>query len=120
VTFDVEIVPRGRREAVTETLVYEGPEPAGWTERDVSAVLKAVLGAIDRAAHPEQEPRPVSLRGFSWIVEPFEGRVVIAVEIGDGAAVAGPFAIEQARLDALISRAIAAERASPSGPLRVH
>jgi len=34
--------------------------------------------------------------------------VVIAIEIPTGAAVAGPFAIEQERLDAMVRRVIAA------------
>ena len=54
----------------------------------------------------------IVLRGFSWIVEPVEQEVVIALEIPMGAAVAGPFKIEQARLDALITRVLKAERAS--------
>jgi hypothetical protein len=56
----------------------------------------------------------VALRGFSWIVEPLEQQVVIAIEIPMGAAVAGPFAIDRARLDGLIRRVIAA--AAQPGP----
>jgi hypothetical protein len=52
----------------------------------------------------------VILHGFSWIVEPMEGGVAIAIEIPMGAAVAGPFAIEQAALDAMITRVLKAER----------
>jgi hypothetical protein len=51
--------------------------------------------------------RYVALRGFSWIVEPVDGAVVIAIEIPMGAAVAGPFTIDQRRLDGLIRRVIA-------------
>jgi hypothetical protein len=48
------------------------------------------------------------LRGFSWIVNPFEdGGVVLAVEIQLGAAVAGPFAIDKEHFEAMISRVIA-------------
>ena len=51
---------------------------------------------------PRQEPGRRSsaswrLRGFSWIVEPTTGGVVIAIEIPTGAAVAGPFDIPQQR-----------------------
>jgi hypothetical protein len=49
----------------------------------------------------------VALRGFSWIVEPSDGGVVIAVEIPMGAAVAGPFDIPQGRLDSMITRVLA-------------
>jgi hypothetical protein len=52
----------------------------------------------------------VALRGFSWIVEPAQGGVVIAIEIPSGAAVAGPFDIEQQVLDGMIARVLAAER----------
>jgi hypothetical protein len=55
------------------------------------------------------------MRGFSWIVEPADGGVVIALEIPMGAAVAGPFDIPQARLDALITKVIAAAR--PARPV---
>ena len=48
------------------------------------------------------------LRGFSWIVNPFEeSGVVVAIEIQTGAAVAGPFRIDKKQLEDMISRAIA-------------
>jgi hypothetical protein len=50
------------------------------------------------------------LQGFSWIVEPADGKVIIAIEIPMGAAVAGPFAADQAELDERISRVLRAER----------
>jgi hypothetical protein len=89
-TFDVEIVLRERTHAVTERLLHRGNDAAHWTETDVEAVLKAILLAIDRVKNPEQAERYVALRGFSWIVEPMDGGVVIAIEIPMGAAVAGP------------------------------
>ena len=64
---------------------------------------------------PGSDQRFVALRGFSWIVEPTTGGVVIAIEIPTGAVVAGPFDIPQPRLDALISRVLAA--AAPSRPV---
>lgn len=111
-TFDIEIVLRERNYAVTETIQH-GTREADWTELDVETVLKEILLAIDRAKNPESDDRFVALRGFSWIVEPFEGGVVIALEIPSGAAVAGPFAIEQARLDGLITRVLAAAHPRP-------
>jgi hypothetical protein len=113
--FDIEIVLRDRDAAVAERLEHHGNEVSGWTERDVQEVLKAMLLAIDRAKNPGPQARFVTLRGFSWIVEPAPGGVVIAIEIPTGAAVAGPFAIPQARLDALITRVLAA--AAPSRPV---
>lgn len=106
-TFDVEIVLRERNYAVTEHIEH-GVEPAGWRESDVEVVLKQILLAIDRVKNPSKNTQFVALRGFSWIVEPVGDQVVIAIEIPMGAAVAGPFAIEQGRLDGLIRRVIAA------------
>lgn len=109
-TFYVEIVLRERDYAVTETIHHEGNQPSEWTDFDVEAVLKSMLLAIDRVKNPDADAasRFVALRGFSWIVEPAVGGVVIALEIPSGAAVAGPFAIEQPRLDRMIARVLAA------------
>jgi hypothetical protein len=115
ITFDVEIVLRERDYAVTERVAHAGNEPAGWTEQDVESVLKSILLAIDRVKNPEIESRYVALRGFSWIVEPTSEGVVIAIEIPSGAAVAGPFRIDQPRLDRLITRVLADAR--PSKPV---
>jgi hypothetical protein len=104
--FNVEVVLRERDYAVTEQVHHVGNEPAAWTELDVESVLKAMLLAIDRVKNPGDEPRPVTLRGFSWIVEPTSGGVVIAMEITSGAAVAGPFDIAQPRLNGLIVRVL--------------
>jgi hypothetical protein len=62
------------------------------------------------------------MRGFSWIVNPFEGGgVVIALELSLGAVVAGPFDIAEGVLSAMIQRVMAAERAAtPSGSTVVH
>jgi hypothetical protein len=108
--FTVEVVLRERDYAVTEQVHHAGNEPAQWTEIDVEGVLKSMLLAIDRVKNPGHEPPTVALRGFSWIVEPTTGGVVIAMEITSGAAVAGPFAIEQPRLDGMIGRVMAAAR----------
>lgn len=111
--FDVEIVLRERNYAVTERIEH-GNEPRAWRELDVETVLKQILLAIDRAKNPSAPGRFVALRGFSWIVEPTGEEVVIAIEIPTGAAVAGPFAIERERLDAMIRRVIAG--AAQPGP----
>lgn len=111
--FNVEIVLRERDVATTERLEH-GTEPAAWRELDVETILKQILLAMDRARNPSGAGRFVALRGFSWIVEPMGDEVVIAIEIPMGAAVAGPFAIGQERLDGLIRRVIAA--AARPGP----
>jgi len=111
--FNVEIVLRERDYATTERLEH-GIEPGSWRDPDVETILKGILLAIDRAKNPGAGGRFVALRGFSWIVEPMGDEVVIAIEIPMGAAVAGPFAIEQHRLDDMIRRVIAA--AARPGP----
>ncbi|MEX2270969.1 MAG: hypothetical protein WD690_05840, partial [Vicinamibacterales bacterium] len=105
-SYTVEVVLRERDRAVTE-IVSNATPPRAWTECEVEDVLRGILRAIDRARNPDSdEPRPVALRGFSWIVEPAEGGVVIAIEIPMGAAVAGPFDADQQQLDALITSAL--------------
>ena len=99
------------------TASFDGPAraPAVWTDIDVRLVLEGMLRAMDRQKHPEGDEKPIALRGLSWIVNPYEeGGVVIAIEITLGAAIAGPFDIEQASLEALITRVIAAPAASAS------
>ena len=108
-TFDVEIVLRDTDCAVTERL-HQPLEPREWTDDIVAAVLREMLLAIDRARNPAASERYVALRGFSWIVEPTNDGVVIAIEIPSGAAVAGPFDIEQRALDDMIGRVLAAGR----------
>ena len=115
-TFDVEIVLRDRNYAVTERIVHTGPPPPDWTDEDVEQILKEILLAIDRAKNPASEQTYVALRGFSWIVEPtVDGQVVIAIEIPTGAAVAGPFAANQAVLSRSITRVLA--KSAPVKPV---
>jgi hypothetical protein len=109
--YEIEIVLRERDYAVADRLVHGGNDAPRWTEGDVEAVLKAMLLAIDRVKNPGDAEKPVALRGFSWIVEPAEGGVVIAIEISSGAAVAGPFDIDQRTLDRLITGVLKAASA---------
>lgn len=116
----VEILLKGREDAVTESLVIPGGEKAPWDDAFVHQVLVEILRAIARAEDPASPAdREVVLQGFSWIVEPLDGQVVIAMEIPMGAAVAGPFSIGQAELDAIVSRVIRADRQMRS-PNTVH
>ncbi len=109
--FPVEIWLRGENHASTVTIAPVTREPSAWTDGDVAAVLEAMLRALDRTKDPAADPnRPVALRGFSWIVNPFEGGVLIALELSLGAAVAGPFAIAEADLTRMIARVVAAAR----------
>ena len=110
-TIPVEIWLRGTDVATTIQLTTIVREPDTWVDEDVRAVLEGMLHAMDEAKNPGQANRVASLRGFSWIVNPFEGGMLIALEMTLGAAVAGPFAIDKARLEAMITRVLA-----PSGP----
>lgn len=112
--FSVDIWLRGDNHATTETIAPVPREPRAWTDGDVAAVLEGMLRSIDRAKNPAADPdRPVALRGFSWIVNPFEsGGVLIALELSLGAVVAGPFDIPENELTGKINRVVAAHRAT--------
>jgi len=109
--FPVEIVLKGRDKAVTESLEVPTGDVPLWDEGMVHAMLVEILRAIGRAEDASAPAdRPVALQGFSWIVEPLDGQVVLAIEIPMGAAVAGPFDVPPADLDAVVSRVIRADR----------
>ena len=105
ISYTVEVVLRDRDVAISEELKTP-TRPRDWTEFEVEDVLRGILRAIDRAQNPATSERAIALRGFSWIVEPAEGGVVIAIEIPMGAAVAGPFDADQRELDTLITSAL--------------
>lgn len=111
-TIHLDIWLRGQNHATTDVISPVRSEPRAWTEGDVAAVLIGMLRALERAKFPDATPdRPVALRGFSWIVNPYEsGGVVIALELSLGAVIAGPFDIPERDLNALIERAMAADR----------
>ena len=106
--FQVDIWLRGDNHATTVVISPVAREPRAWTDGDVAAVLIGMLRAIDRAKNPDADAeRPVALRGFSWIVNPFEsGGVVIALEMTLGAVVAGPFDVAESVLSGMIQRAM--------------
>ena len=109
----VDVWLRGTDFAKTQVITGIRTDPASWTDQDVSQLLKAMLLSIHRAKNPNSADTPVFLRGFSWIVNPFEeGGVVVAIEIQAGAAVAGPFPVDKMQLEDMISRAIAHAPAS--------
>ena len=113
--FQVDVWLRGTDFAKTQVMSGVEPDPSAWTDHDVSKLLKAMLLAIHRAKNPESIETPVFLRGFSWIVNPFEeSGVVVAIEIQAGAAVAGPFQIDKKQLEDMIARAIARQAATPA------
>lgn len=115
----VDVWLRGDDFATTELIEKVTREPGAWTDEDVRLVLEGMLLAMHRLKHPDESDRAVALRGISWIVNPYdEGGVVIAIEIALGAAVAGPFDIDQSTLESMISRVL--ERPLPPGSDAVH
>ena len=120
VDIQLDIWLRGDNHATTEAIAPVERAPGAWTEGDVAAVLAGMLRALDRAKNPDaDQTRPVALRGFSWIVNPFEtGGVVIALEMSLGAVVAGPFDISESDLNSLIERAMSADRVVMAGQSR--
>jgi hypothetical protein len=118
----LEIWLRGDNHATTAVIQPVAREARAWTEADVTAVLAGMLRALERAKNPHADAdRPIALRGFSWIVNPFEdGGVLIALELTLGAVIAGPFDISERTLTDLISRAMAADRPPVSKSSTVH
>ena len=106
----VEIWLRGENHATTQVISPVDRTPRVWTDGDVTAVLAGMLRALERARKPDAaSDRPIALRGFSWIVNPYEeGGVVIALELSLGAVVAGPFDIPEPELSRMIERVMAA------------
>jgi hypothetical protein len=110
-TFPVDIWLRGEHTATTRHILGITREPASWTDDDVRAMLEGMLVEMHRLKHPDEDDRPIALRGLSWIVNPYEeGGVVVAIEITLGAAIAGPFQIEQRSLETMISRVMTQTR----------
>jgi len=115
----VDIWLRGSDVAATATIDEVTRAPEVWTDHDVRLVLEGMLRAMHRLKHPSGTASPVALRGLSWIVNPYEdGGVVIAIEIGLGAAIAGPFDIDKAVLEAMITRVL--RQPTPTAPPTVH
>jgi hypothetical protein len=109
----VDIWIRGTDVATTKQIGTVTHEPNAWTDDDVRAILEGMLHAMDEVKNPGQAHRVAALRGFSWIVNPFEGGVLIAIEMTLGAAVAGPFAIDKGRLEAMITRVMTTQGGVP-------
>jgi len=105
-TFDVEVLLKGTNEVVAETVTYDGPEPAGWTDADVREVLLSIMRVFRRATRDGADRDEVSLRGLSWIVTDADPGATIAIEIPSGAVGAGPFDLPADELTRMITRAI--------------
>jgi hypothetical protein len=104
----VDVWLRGSDFATTATLDAVSRSPSSWNDDDVRLVLEEMLRTMHRLKHPGALETPITLRGLSWIVNPFDGGVVIAIEISLGAAVAGPLDIDKGALEAMITRVLGA------------
>ncbi len=115
----VDVWLRGEVHATTHVLPSSGREPSAWTDDDVADLLSGMLRVMNAVKNPGADPSvPIALRGFSWIVNPFEsGGVVVAIEMSLGAAVAGPFDVAEGALTAKIQRVMDAERRRPHAPV---
>jgi hypothetical protein len=112
---DVDVWLRGTDFATTASVEDIPRAPKEWTDDDVRLVLEGMLRTMHRLKHPGEADRAVALRGLSWIVNPYEdGGVVIAIEVTLGAAIAGPFDIDRAALEAMITRVLERPAAPPS------
>jgi hypothetical protein len=104
---DVDVWLRGSDFATTATVEDIPRPPKEWTDDDVRLVLEGMLRTMHRLKHPGEADRAITLRGLSWIVNPYEDSgVVIAIEITLGAAIAGPLDIDKTRLEAMITRVL--------------
>jgi hypothetical protein len=109
---EVDVWVRGRQDAATERLTGVEADASAWTEGDVKQLLEGMLQALQRANDPGGEPTPVTLRGFSWIVSPADGGVLVHLEMQLGTVSAGPFTVDENCLTDLISRVIGGPRVS--------
>jgi len=109
---DVDVWVRGRQGAVTEKIAELDADAASWTDAEVKDLLEGMLLALERARNPGGIPPEVTLRGFSWIVSPDKGGVLLHLEMQIGTVSAGPFAIDEARLTDMISRVMGGPRVS--------
>lgn len=118
-SIEVDVWVRGTDVARTHRIETVSANSDAWTEADVRRLLAEMLLALEREKNPGGEAPSVTLRGFSWIVSPVDGSsVVLHVEMQMGTASAGPFAIDEARLSRMVSRAIEIEKSGPSE--RIH
>jgi hypothetical protein len=111
---EVDVWVRGTLHASTHRIDSLPEEPNQWDDDDVRRLVSEMLLALEREKNPGGERPTVTLRGFSWIVSPYEaGGVLIHVEMQIGTASAGPINIDEGRLTATLQRIIST--AEPPG-----
>ncbi|HXG90272.1 MAG TPA: hypothetical protein VNJ02_18250 [Vicinamibacterales bacterium] len=114
---EVDVWVRGAEHANTHPILSLPSDPTTWRDDDVRRLLTEMLLSLERERNPGGEPPAVSLRGFSWVVSPYEGGVVLHLEMQSGTASAGPIAIDEAQLTTMVTKAIKGQDAPTE---RVH
>jgi hypothetical protein len=109
---DVDVWIRGRQAATVETIQDIDSNSSSWSDGEVKLLLEGMLLALQRASNPAGDPPEVTLRGFSWIVSPEKDGVLLHLEMQLGTVSAGPFAIGETKLTAMISRVMGGPRVS--------
>jgi hypothetical protein len=81
---DVDVWVRGAQHATTHRITLIPLSADAWTDADVKRLLSEMLLALEREKNPDGQPPPVSLRGFSWIVSPYDaGGVLLHLDIDE-------------------------------------
>lgn len=112
---EVDVWVRGTLNAQTHHISGLSSDAHHWDEGDVRLLLSEMLCALEREKNPGGEPPPVTLRGFSWIVSPYEsGGVVVHLEMQMGTASAGPLTIDMERLTEIIERVMTKPASTPT------
>ena len=106
---EVDVWVRGTLKAETYEIQSLPDDPNEWDEQDVRLLLSEMLLALEREKNPGGEPPAVTLRGFSWIVSPYESGVLVHLEMQMGTASAGPLQIDQARLTTMMTKVMATQ-----------
>ena len=109
---DVDVWVRGRTDATTQRVIGIEGDAQSWSDEDVKKLLEGMLLALQRTSDPAAEPPEITLRGFSWIVSPAQGGVLVHLEMQLGTVSAGPFTIDEHRLTDMISRVIGGPKVS--------
>ena len=74
---EVDVWVRGTNHAVTHKIPSLSDNARSWSDADVGRLLTEMLLALEREKNPRGEPPTVTLRGFNWIVSPYDSGVVI-------------------------------------------
>ena len=112
---EVDVWVRGTQNATTHRIASLPGDPQTWNDDDVRRLLSEMLLALQREKNPGGDPPPVTLRGFNWIVSPYEqSGVLLHLEMQLGTATAGPLAVDEPRLTEMIARVMAPPASSAS------